>query len=235
MANKKYEFTGETITLRGITLHRIRAIVSFSLVHKGDVGGWIEGECNLSDEGSSWVYGDATVCEDAKVYGNAVVRGKAVIMGNAVVMDNAVVGGDAVVSGNAAVYDDAAVSGNARVYDNAMVHGNAEVSGNAEVGGTAVVSGNAVVGYNAVVGGNAVVSGNAVVKDSADYIVFKNCWSSMRWFTYTKSNKKWKVGCFCGTGEELIKKAYADSETIVRAVEAIGGAMREKEVANGNG
>lgn len=37
--------------------------------------------------------------------------------------------------------------------------------------------------------------------------------------TYTKSNKMWKVGCFYGTGNELIKKAYADSETSGRNYE----------------
>jgi hypothetical protein len=30
----------------------------------------------------------------------------------------------------------------------------------------------------------------------------------------------WKVGCFFGTGEELIKKAYADSELSGRCYEA---------------
>lgn len=29
----------------------------------------------------------------------------------------------------------------------------------------------------------------------------------------------WKVGCFYGTGEELIKKAYKDSEKIGREYE----------------
>ena len=42
--------------------------------------------------------------------------------------------------------------------------------------------------------------------------MFKNWWSSDRYFTWTRSNNMWKVGCFYGTGEELIKKAYADSE-----------------------
>ena len=44
----------------------------------------------------------------------------------------------------------------------------------------------------------------------------------------------WKVGCFYGNGEELIKKAYADSEisgkcyeAIVRAVETIEAAQAE--------
>ncbi len=57
----------------------------------------------------------------------------------------------------------------------------------------------------------------------------------MRWFTYTRSNRKGKVGGFYGTGDELVKKAYADSEksgkcyeAIVRAVETIEAATTEK-------
>ena len=76
--------------------------------------------------------------------------------------------------------------------------------------------------------GNAWVYGNAKVSGNADYIVFKNWWSSGRWFTWTRSNNKWRVGCFFGTGEELIAKAYKDSEKsgreyerVVRFVESI--------------
>ena len=65
---------------------------------------------------------------------------------------------------------------------------------------------------SAWVSDSACVTGSACVTDSADYIVFKNWWSSDRYFTWTRSNNMWKVGCFYGTGEELIKKAYADSE-----------------------
>lgn len=87
--------------------------------------------------------------------------------------------------------------------------------------------------------GDAWVYGNAKVYGDADYVTFKNSWSSGRWFTYTRSNKKWAVGCFYGSGEELIKKAYADSElsgrcyeAIVRAVEAIEAAKAEAKGAN---
>ena len=72
--------------------------------------------------------------------------------------------------------------------------------------------GNAWVFGNAQVCGDAWVRGDAHVASESDYIVFKNFWSSGRYFTYTFSNRMWKVGCFYGTGEELIKKAYADSE-----------------------
>lgn len=63
-------------------------------------------------------------------------------------------------------------------------------------------------------------SGNAWVSKLNDYIVFKNNWSSGRYFTYTRSNKMWRVGCFYGTGEELIKKAYQDSRNSGKHYEA---------------
>ena len=143
---------------------------------------------------------------------------------------------DAWVSGDAWVYGDALVNGNARVYGNAVVCGDAVVSGDARVYGEALVCGDARVYGEALVNGNAEVSGNAEVKSIRDYAVFKNGWSSGRWFTYTRSNRKWRVGCFHGTGEELIAKAYKDSElsgkcyeAIVRAQEAIDRAIDEKE------
>lgn len=144
MKEKKYILTKETKELFGRTLYRIEAARDFSDVKKGDKGGWIESEKNLSHECNAWVYGDALVYGDVLVYGDAMVYG------------------------------------------------------------------------------------DAKVESDKDYIVFKNWWSSGRYFTWTRSNNMWKVGCFYGTGEELIKKAYADSpesgreyERVVRYVESI--------------
>ena len=89
-------------------LHQIQAIRNIpGICTTGDLGGWIESEANLSQDGNAWVSGNAWV------YGNARV------------------------SGNAWVYGNARVSGNARVYGNAWVYGNARVSGNAGVSGNA--------------------------------------------------------------------------------------------------
>ena len=124
---KKYEFTGEVKQWLGRTLHRIRATVAFGDVKAGDVGGWIEKEENLSQEGNAWVYSNAQVCGNARVYGNAQVYSNAWVCGNAWVYGNARVCGNAWVYGNARVY------GNAQVYGNAWVYGNAQVCGDAWV------------------------------------------------------------------------------------------------------
>lgn len=73
---KKFELMTESkMNVFGKTLFRIRALVDFSFVKAGDVGGWIEEEGNLSQSGNAWVYGNAEVYGDARVYGNAEVCG----------------------------------------------------------------------------------------------------------------------------------------------------------------
>ena len=210
---RKYELTNETKTLAdGTVLHRIRALRDIPRhgVKAGDLGGLIEKENNLSQDGDAWIFDDACVYGDARVYDDAEVSGNAYIFGDAKVY------GNATVYGNACVYGDACIFGNACVYGDAEVYGNAKVSGDAKISG------------------NACVSGDARVSGNDDYIVFKNTWSSGRYFTYTHSNRMWVVGCFHGTGKELIAKAYKDSElsgrcyeAIVRAVETIEAAKAE--------
>ena len=174
MKNKKYELLkDDAVTYFGRTLYRIKATTDFGDVKKGELGGYIEKDGNLSHLGNSWVTDNARVTDDAMVSGNARV------------------------SDNARVTDDARVSGNARVSDNARVSGNARVS---ELG---------------------------------DVIVFKNHWSSGRHFTYTKSNKMWKVGCFYGTGAELIAKAYKDSEVSGKHYESYVNLVLELEKIDG--
>ena len=188
---EKYELTSETKVINGVELHRIKALNSFGNIKKGELGGWIESKKNLSQDGGSWVY------DNAMVFGNAKACDNATVFRNAWVSGNAVVGGNAVVSGHAWVGGHAMVRGDASVEENATVEENAWVYGNARVGG------------------------DATVRGKEDFIVFKNWWSSGRFFTWTRSNNKWKVGCFYGSGEELIAKAYKDSEKSGREYERV--------------
>ena len=105
---KKFELTAEFVTnVFGKKLFRIKALVAFGNVEKGELGGFIEKEDNLSHDGNAWVSGDAQVSCNAWVYGNALVSGDARVYGDAQVYGNAQVSGDARVSGNAQVSGDA--------------------------------------------------------------------------------------------------------------------------------
>ena len=177
MEAKKYKLrTDLTMVHNDTTLYRIEALKDFRYVKKGDLGGWIEKEDNLSQRGNCWVFDDACVYDNAKIYGNARIGG------NALVCNNAEVWGDS------NVYDYATICNNAEVYGQAIVHGRVTVEGSVKI------------------------MGDAELKCNTDYYVGKNTWSSGRFFTYTRSNKMWKVGCFYGTSKELIEKAYKDSK-----------------------
>ena len=70
---KKYELTSETKIVFGHILYRIKALSSFGCVSAGDLGGFLESEKNLSQNGNAWVYGNAEVYGSARVSGNAEV------------------------------------------------------------------------------------------------------------------------------------------------------------------
>ena len=180
------DIDGERVLSYEVNLYRIRALRDFGDVKKGDLGGYVQSEENLSHEGNAWIYDNAKAYENSKVHGNAQIRDKAEVYLNAEVYGNAVVSFEATVSDDAKVYEKAKVGGGAHVECEAEVYGNAEVtngvciSGSAKIYGYAVISdeasvydfaevyGNAYVSECAFVGGHAKIYGHATVYGYAD-------------------------------------------------------------------
>ena len=79
---KHFKLTTESIVnMFGVTLFRIELTVDCKWGQKGDKGGWVEKDENLS--GDAWVSGNARVYGDAQVSGNARVYGDAQVSGDA--------------------------------------------------------------------------------------------------------------------------------------------------------
>ena len=129
----KYKLTDQIYEYNGVKLRRIQASNSFGEIAEGELGGWVEGEKNLSQKGSCWIAD------------RAVVYGQSSVTGNARVYDRA------------KVYDRAVISGDARVYGDSWVYGNAVVSGEAKVCGYSRVGGDSWVGEKAWLPGNALL------------------------------------------------------------------------------
>lgn len=131
---KKYCLVKKTKRdVSGAVLYRIKALKNFRDVKKGDLGGWIAGEENLSQEGTAWIYNEAKVGDKAKVYGNAWVGGEVFVGDEVEIYGNARVRGDVLLYGKAKVF------GEAKVYDRAHVWGEARVFGEAKVCGEAML------------------------------------------------------------------------------------------------
>ena len=121
MANKKYELTDITRRLRsGQTLHRIRALRQISeKVVPGTLGGWIQSEANLSQDGDCWVYAtsmvydDAHVSENAKIWDSSKICGQAVVTGDSRVR-HSTVQDYATIKDHSSIYS-SSISGHVRV------------------------------------------------------------------------------------------------------------------------
>lgn len=123
MKNQKYILDKtDCIHIMGRELYRIKAVKKFTFAKKGQLGGYIESEKNLSQDGECWLDKDGICFGNAQIIENAVVD-------DAVVFDNAIIKGDARVfdsSNGMQIYGNAIVEG--------MVEGPGDIYGNAVIG-----------------------------------------------------------------------------------------------------
>ncbi len=77
---KKYELlTAGAVSLGARKLYLVRALRDFGEVRRGDIGGRVEREANLSHQGNAWVGGDAWVYGESRICGDEVVAGHEVV------------------------------------------------------------------------------------------------------------------------------------------------------------
>lgn len=188
----KYKIMKRSHRYCGTTkVYRIKALRDFGNVKKGDLGGYIESEDNLSHECASWVYedaivyGNARVYEDAKVLGNAEIDGNAKIFGSATIAGNSVIGGKANIFGNATIGGYSKVFGNAWVYDDAQIYGDTRIAGNLRVFKDILLIGD----YS--------LRGNGHISSLRDFEVFYVNWGdfgrSSISVTWMRNDDKWDV------------------------------------------
>lgn len=175
---KKYELTGirGTGQLRTSThkVQRIRALRDINnpgmpLIRAGDLGGFVESEANLSQEGECWIAADAAVVSQAKVLDNALVTGEAYVCSSAVVEGNAIVAGRACIAHHAVVTDRALVQDSAMVLVFSRIEGDAKVEGNALVEGRVTLTDTAIARGSVNVRGKDIIGGSVVMEEGTYY------------------------------------------------------------------
>lgn len=208
---KKYELTDEYIainefdykknTLNDIKLHRIRSLRDFGDVKKGDLGGYIESECNLSDNGSCWVYDLAQVYGYAKVSWNSKIRGRAFVRdfaqvgGCAEVCDFSNVGENSVVIGNARICGGAKICGKSVVMDDAVIDGNVEIKLDCEVYENALIENNSK--EESICLRRADIGEEACIKNQDDFVTIDNIGSRNDRTTFYRTKEGIYVSCGC--------------------------------------
>lgn len=208
---KKFKIRKDlSYTFDGHKLYRVEALKDFGYVKKGDIGGFVEKEENLSQKGNCWIYLDGKVYDNAIVFGDAVIDGFAIVCGNAAVCGNAQVRGYSKIKDNARVFDNARIEGCSIVKDNAQVYGysllleNAQVCDNANLRGTCLVRDNAIVCGDADIYEFVHFNSDAKIMSPADYYVGREIWEGGHTFVYTRSNNKWSTFFLNGAKEEVL-------------------------------
>lgn len=157
-------------------LYRIKSLKDFGIVKTGEIGGFVENESNLSQEGNCWIYDDAIirdnakVLENAEVFNNSEIGEYAVIKGNTTVQDNVKILGNAIIKDNVNIWGDVIISDNAIVCGNTRIFGNAIIKNNAFVCDKAIVCDDAIITNNAYIGGNAIIDGKMVIENNIKII-----------------------------------------------------------------
>lgn len=247
---KKYELlqddTLSWMDLEGndITLYRIRALKNFecpvkedslfsNYINKGDLGGYIEKEENLSHEGGCWVfhkarvYGNAQVLENACVYnlanifGNAIVKGYARLLGSSYVYGNAVISDHAELDGRVSVGDNSKLSGNISINNNCQIRGDSILDGDVALGGSVQVIDAKLTGDINLTGAFTVNFDISSNRDIAGYVInavenrpVKPIYFHRYLLASTKEDI-WTERDFKGSGEELIEYfSRSDPENI---------------------
>lgn len=122
----KYELT--EIKHWNEMLRRIRALRDIPAigVKAGDLGGWVQSEDNLSQDGDCWLF------EHARAFGQSRVKENAVLYYSSWASESAVVSGNAELLGDAWAAGSVIITGNARVHS-VIVEGRFTIGGNSVV------------------------------------------------------------------------------------------------------
>ena len=145
MENRKYEMTNITMEFEERTLYRIRALKNFRNVKAGDLGGWVSGKHNLSQEGDCWIYDEAKCMDNARMYHNSAMYNNAVMcdfsemhgcseMHNySAMLDNSRMYNCSAMYDNSRMYNDSKMYSNSRMFDNSAMYNNAVMLDNSKM------------------------------------------------------------------------------------------------------
>ena len=144
MNNKKYEMLMDeenTIEWKGHTLHRIRALRDFGDIRKGDIGGFVENENNLSHKGNCWIYDDAKAMDNSIMYDNSRICDKSELhddsrMYNYTRMyDYSELHNNSIMNDDSEMHDISKMYGNSIMYDYSEMYGDSELNNKAKLYG----------------------------------------------------------------------------------------------------
>lgn len=198
--DKKYELVLETIhKFYCRPMYRIRALKDFSDVKKGQYGGYVESEENLSQSGNCWIYDHSIVCKGARVIDNAIVKDSSTVTNYSEISD------DAIIEKGSRIDEYSVVCDQSRVIDS-LVTESSKVIYKSVVNEDSMITHSSTI-CDAVIGPKAYVKNGAVIRfdisGAEDYVVYSNPFSYGRSLTASTKKDIWSCDPHADTAEKL--------------------------------
>ena len=241
--SKKYELTTKTKLIDGHKVYRIKALKSFNTiidrkVNKGDLGGWVESEKNLSQDGTCWLFDDAVGYENSRRsensvgYDNSQQFGNSRQSGNSRQFGNSRQYGDSWQFGNSQQYGNSRQFGNPQQFGNSQQYGNSRQIGSSQQFGNSQQFGDSVQYGDSMQYDNSRQSGDSRHITGHDegtgcILCIGPCGDSQRTVTVQPDNTI-VVGCFHGSFKEFKQevvakygKDYGSYSVCITAIQAV--------------
>ena len=225
MNNRKYEILMDeenTIEWGGRVLHRIKALKDFGDVKKGDIGGFVEKETNLSHEGNCWIYDNAKAMDNSKVYGNSRMYGYSKVYGNSgmygysKMFDYSEMYDNSSMNDYSEIYDYSEMYDNSAMYDYSEMHDNSRMYDCSEMYNNSAMYDNSTMYDYSIMYDNSEMYNNSTLKNKTrlygklvssvdDFIEIQN--PQGRLVTCVRKGDKilYNVGCQNEIDEETFK------------------------------
>nr|DAR02701.1 MAG TPA: Putative transferase, nesg, ydcK, Structural Genomics.38A [Caudoviricetes sp.] len=200
MEDKKYELVPETVTkFYSKPTYRIRALKDFSDVKKGQYGGYVESEENLSQSGNCWIYDDSIVGSRSRVLDNAIVKDSSKVINGSEISD------DAIIEKGSLIDESSVVCDRSRVISSLVTESSAVIYSSIVNEDSMIEQGSTV--FNAIVGPKVYVKNGAVIRfdinGTEDYAVYSNPFSYSRSLTASTKKDIWSCEPHADTAEKL--------------------------------
>ena len=239
---------------RGVTLYRIVALrdieTILGIVKKGDLGGYVASEHNLSQDDECWVFangkafGQAIVTEEAVINDFGIIQDDAELSGNVIlknygiVRENAIVTGECEIRGHAVVEGNVYLGGKYVIADNACIAGDVRINGigrivnSSYIYGHSILDGNIHVSKEAVIGGYAQLKGNVKITDSAivnEHSLISDCEISGKCKILGYSNVDYDVG-----GNTVINMSLRDKKEVISKLKLFDPLLQQEKIKQSN-
>lgn len=210
--NLKYELTKEqkvisTFVIDPTPVSRIRALRDFGDVKKGDLGGFVQSEKNLRQDGTCWIYDNAVVLQDACVYDDSKIKDNALVYGKANIARTSIVQHNTKICGNSSVYDSTISDFVILSHDSRII--NSIINKRARIADRIRIT-NSTISSDERLGTNLHIT-NAIISNKFDYFVVDNIGSEEGSLSVYNTDTGIRVtrGCFRGTLDEFKKAVEA--------------------------